>query len=188
MTDPQDGKIEINSGRPVIQLNGHDGFWYEQQDFWSKYLRRPMNTLGDICFAQFAKMYRSFSQSRSSDDQDGSSDAKEMDNDIDDDGYETAGDDDTDDKFNYIMTHETENLGELKKGKKFGKLPTHKNCGFHSDCLSSGPTKRKANSQSREAFCRLKYVILTKNQVEKLKKRKKYGLSDVCGDFFVLFG
>ena len=32
--------------------------------------------------------------------------------------HAAAGDDDTEDKFNYIMTHKTEKLGDLKKGKK----------------------------------------------------------------------
>ena len=114
-------EIELNSGRPVIQLDGHDGYWYEQQDMWSKYLRRPMDTLSEMCFAQFAKMYRSFSQSRSSDEQADPSDAKRDDNGDDDDGYETAGDDDTDDKFNFIMTHKTEKLSDLRKGKKLPK-------------------------------------------------------------------
>ena len=111
-------EIEINSGWPVIQLDGHDGYWYEQQDLWSKYLRRPMNILGDICFAQFAKMYRSFSRSRSSEEH---SDAKGMDSDgqdNDDDGYATAGDEITDERFNYIMTHETENQNDLRRGQK----------------------------------------------------------------------
>ena len=76
--------MEINYGRPVIQLDGHDGFWYEQQDIWSKYLRRPLNILGDMCFAQFAKMYKSFSKSRSLDDQSENSDAKGEENDVDD--------------------------------------------------------------------------------------------------------
>ena len=33
-------QAEMDSGIPVIQLNGHEGYWYEQQDMWSKYLRR----------------------------------------------------------------------------------------------------------------------------------------------------
>ena len=48
----------IKSGIPVIQLKNHEGYWYEQQDFWSKYLRRP-SELKEMCYAQFAKMYRS---------------------------------------------------------------------------------------------------------------------------------
>ena len=54
---------DLKSGIPVIELDGHEGYWYEQQDMWSKYLRRPMDTLANICFAQFAKMYRSGSRS-----------------------------------------------------------------------------------------------------------------------------
>ena len=55
-------QAEIESGRPIIKLNCHDGYWYEQQDMWSKYLRRPKETVGGMCFAQFAKMYKSYSK------------------------------------------------------------------------------------------------------------------------------
>ena len=30
---------EIDAGRPVTDLTNHEGFWYEYQDMWSKYLR-----------------------------------------------------------------------------------------------------------------------------------------------------
>ena len=49
---------EVESGRHVTELLNHEGFWYEYQDMWSKYLRRPVE-LEDMCCAQFAKMYRS---------------------------------------------------------------------------------------------------------------------------------
>ena len=87
------------TGRPLTKLVGHDGLWYEQQDMWSKYLRRPIDTLGNMCFAQFAKMYSSYSHTKAE------ADIYEMekDNEVDeDDGYET---DDAEDKFNYVMTH-----------------------------------------------------------------------------------
>ena len=58
---------DIDSGRPVIVLDGHEGYWYKQQDMWSKYLRRPMDTPANMCFAQFAKMYKSVSKSKLSD-------------------------------------------------------------------------------------------------------------------------
>ena len=48
---------DIDSGRPVTEIVGHEGFWFEQQDMWSKYLRRAPE-IEDICFAQFAKMYQ----------------------------------------------------------------------------------------------------------------------------------
>lgn len=48
-----------SSGSPLIELDGRKGLWIEKNDMWSKYLRRPMDTLSDICFAQFAKMYTS---------------------------------------------------------------------------------------------------------------------------------
>ena len=55
---------DIESGRPLTKIMGHEGLWYEQRDMWSKYLRRPRESLGEMCFAQFAKMYTSGSSSR----------------------------------------------------------------------------------------------------------------------------
>ena len=105
---------DIDSGRPVIVLDGHEGYWYEQQDMWSKYLRRPMDTLANICFAQFAKMYRSGSKSSEAEPERGSED--DVNEEVD--GYNSEDQDD--DKFNYIMTHET---GDKNNYKKAGKLP-----------------------------------------------------------------
>ena len=93
---------EVESGRPLTKLMGHEGLWYEQQDMWSKYLRRPLNTLGEMCFAQFAKMYRSYSKVGS---EEGSDEIeKDVDDQVDDEdaGYIT---DEENDKFNYVMTH-----------------------------------------------------------------------------------
>ena len=53
---------QMNSGIKVFQLEGHDGYFYEVQDIYSKYLRRPKE-LRECCFAQFSKMYRSKTQS-----------------------------------------------------------------------------------------------------------------------------
>ena len=122
-------ETELNSGRLVIQLDGHDGYWYEQQDMWSKYLRRPIETLGDLCFAQFAKMYRSSGQSKPSEEESMHPDPKGEDDATDDDpGYETGGDDEIEDKFHFIMTHQTESKkdcdeGDKKDFKKGDKLP-----------------------------------------------------------------
>ena len=90
-------EAELNSGRLVIQLDGHDGYWYEQQDMWSKYLRRPIDTLGELCFAQFAKMYRLFGQLKPSEEESGQPNSKPVEDDASDDdpGYETGGDDDS---------------------------------------------------------------------------------------------
>ena len=66
-TDPVDERskrfkkatdIQINSGIKVFELEGHVGLFYEMQDIYSKYLRRP-ESLRNCCFAQFSKMYRS---------------------------------------------------------------------------------------------------------------------------------
>ena len=51
-------ELQMNSGIKVFQLEGHEGFYFEIQDIYSKYLRRP-DSLKDCCFAQFSKMYRS---------------------------------------------------------------------------------------------------------------------------------
>ena len=50
---------QLQSGIRTKKLENHDGYWYEQPDMWSKYLRRP-NSVKDISFAQFAKMYKGF--------------------------------------------------------------------------------------------------------------------------------
>ena len=94
---------------------GHEGLWYEQQDMWSKYLRRPMETIGEMCFAQFAKMYKSYSKVKSEKELD--DDLKEGDEEVEDDGYQT---DDPDEKFNYIITHNE------KKGNKIPECITLK--------------------------------------------------------------
>ena len=54
---------QINAGVPCIEINNHEGLWYEQDSFWSKYLRRP-HQLKDICFAQFSRMYVTMSPSK----------------------------------------------------------------------------------------------------------------------------
>ena len=73
----------IDAGIPLVELDGHEGLWYEQQDFWSKYLRRP-DILEEICFAQFAKMYRSCSKKSENqetlDEDDQNDDEADMDN------------------------------------------------------------------------------------------------------------
>ena len=58
---------QLKAGMKVIELQDHEGFWFEQQDMWSKYLRRPA-VLGNICFAQFARMYRTGARTKSDED------------------------------------------------------------------------------------------------------------------------
>ena len=50
----KENEEDCKSGRPVTELVGHEGFWYEQQDMWSKYLRIPID-IEEICFGQSAK-------------------------------------------------------------------------------------------------------------------------------------
>ena len=59
---------QLKAGMKVIELQDHEGLWFEQQDMWSKYLRRPA-VLGNICFAQFARMYRTGTKSKSDEEQ-----------------------------------------------------------------------------------------------------------------------
>ena len=87
---------EIKSGLEVVQIANREGFWFEQPDFWSKYLRRP-DDLKKMCFAQFAKMYQG-------------SKAK-----VDDEGDEEKNEEvfnmeevEEEDKFHYIMTYKDE--------------------------------------------------------------------------------
>ena len=77
-----------------------------------------MDTLANMCFAQFAKMYRSGSRLNISEEESGQEKGADEDVSIEDDGYDSEDPDD--DKFNYIMTHETHGPHNYKKA---GKLP-----------------------------------------------------------------
>ena len=54
---------QLKSGIKVVQLDNQEGFYFEQQTMWDKYLRRPLS-LEEISFAQFSKMYRSMSRKK----------------------------------------------------------------------------------------------------------------------------
>ena len=98
---------EVESGRHVTELLNHDGFWYEYQDMWSKYLRRPVE-LEDMCCAQFAKMYRSGGSAKNDEDDCGMHDE--------DDGESNTEDllVDNEEKFHYIMTYKNNFKKETK--------------------------------------------------------------------------
>ena len=100
-------KHHIDAGLPLIELDGHEGLWYEQQDIWSKYLRRP-DSLEDICLAQFAKMYRGSKKKSSENLED--HDQMEEDDVIVEDSDESF----QNTKFNYIMTYRRNGV----RGKK----------------------------------------------------------------------
>ena len=61
---------QIDNGVPCVGLVGHEGLWYEVADWWSKYLRRP-DILKDMCFAQFARKYKSHSSQKAQEEEDG---------------------------------------------------------------------------------------------------------------------
>ena len=60
---------QINAGLPCIELKNHEGLWYEQDDMWSKFLRRP-SVVKDLCFAQFCRMYVTWSPSKKESEED----------------------------------------------------------------------------------------------------------------------
>ena len=84
-------EIQMMSGMDVYKLEGHEGFFFEVQDIYSKYLRRPKE-LKNMCYAQFAKMFRSISSDENDDPEDGE--------------FPETTDNENDDflKFDYIMT------------------------------------------------------------------------------------
>ena len=53
---------QLQSGIKFVQLDNQEGYYYQQQTLWDKYLRRP-GVLEDISFAQFAKCFKSMSAS-----------------------------------------------------------------------------------------------------------------------------
>ena len=115
---------DLMAGVPVEELANHDGLWYEQHDMWSKYLRRP-DSLSELCFAQFSKMYKSYNPKKSTEDGDNPEEPlvggdkyldeaegafEENDNNSDfDDEFE---------KFNYVMSYRNNGRRGLKLPKE----------------------------------------------------------------------
>ena len=88
---------QIKSGVNAIKLENHEGLWIEKPDLWSKYLRRP-DSIEEICFAQFAKMYKGSTSKKDESEYDANSDddEEEVDSDREEDNDER--------KFHFIMT------------------------------------------------------------------------------------
>ena len=93
---------QLKSGIDAFKLDGHEGLFYETQDFWSKYLRRPAD-MKDLCYAQFAKMFRT--------------NKREDEDNYESEDYFNEKTTEYFENFNYIMTYE--NLGN--KGKPLPK-------------------------------------------------------------------
>ena len=98
---------EIDSGRYVTELINHDGLWYEFQDMWSKYLRRP-DELEDMCCAQFATMYKTGSSGKDDEDETGNDGEENVHRD----GEKSLVNDD--EKFHYVMTYNNNFKKETK--------------------------------------------------------------------------
>ena len=67
---------QINAGVPCIELKDHEGLWVEQDDMWSKYMRRP-SEVKDLCFAQFARMFVTWSPNKEANEEDNADDVVE---------------------------------------------------------------------------------------------------------------
>ena len=92
-------KEDIESGLPLVEIEGQDGLYYEQPDMLSKYLRRS-EKIESICPVQYAKMFTSDSRiEKKREEVSENVDENELDSDDDDDD-----DDDPESKFHYIMT------------------------------------------------------------------------------------
>ena len=91
-------ETQILSNIEVYKLEGHEGFFYEVQDIYSKYLRRPQE-LKNICYAQL--------RSLSSNENDDELEDKEFSETYDKDSMK----DDDFMKFNYIMTFDLTEMG-----------------------------------------------------------------------------
>ena len=103
---------QLKTGIDAFKIDGHDGLFYEVQDIWSKYLRRP-DSLSKICFAQFARMYRSVNFKEEGED------------DMNEDDQETEEAQIAEPElgnFKYVMTHDNNDKNELPKIISLKKL------------------------------------------------------------------
>ena len=99
-------KHHIDADMPLVELDGHEGLWYQQRDMWSKYLRRP-SIIKNICFAQFAKMFQGIN--KSSEEVKDTEDPEEIMDDV-----MVEDDSSTFNKFDYIMTFNNEGSDKVK--------------------------------------------------------------------------
>lgn len=117
----------IDAGVPVIEIDGHEGLWYETHDMMSKYVRRP-DELKDISAGQFLRMYDTYSKKKIDEDQ-GDKDENEApeenihininkNSDPPEEAEAEAPDDDYNEEyqFNFVMTY-------LKEGTRGTPLP-----------------------------------------------------------------
>ena len=115
---------DLEANRTFTKIKDMEGLWFEQQDMLSKYLRRSQE-IEDMCLAQFAKMFRSYSKRKEKDDDTCGNDEDEG-IDVNEDNIETDGgksdsenaDNDAEAKFHYIMTYEDNN----KDGKPLPQI------------------------------------------------------------------
>ena len=87
---------QLKSGANAIKLDNHEGLWIEKPDLWSKYLRRP-DSIEDMCFAQFAKMYKGYTSKKDESEFDANTDDEDVDE-------EDSNKDTNEKKFHFVMT------------------------------------------------------------------------------------
>ena len=92
----------MKSGIKAFQLDNQEGYFYQQQTMWEKYLRRP-RSLEDICYAQFAKCYKSLPMSQGKKEDEVDEDINEPSEDDEDDANV---DDEKGSKFDYVMRND----------------------------------------------------------------------------------
>ena len=86
---------QLEAGLKAVKLDNREGYWYERPDLWSKYLRRPQE-LDEMCYAQFARMFKSRASLKCDEDND---------NDVGDENNQMENEEDDDnEKFHFIMT------------------------------------------------------------------------------------
>ena len=109
---------QIKQGIPLIQLPNREGYYHAKPDKWERYLRRP-SVIKDMCFAQFAKMYKRPDGNKDNDDDNDDDENNEESDIIEDPIYDDAN------KFHYIMTSKK---GQIKPLPKMIELRTTYPC------------------------------------------------------------
>ena len=122
-----------------------------------------MDSLAEMCFAQFSKMYKTYSSRGATDENSsGHEDVKEDDGEIDekDDGYQTE--EEEDEKFNYVMTYETKD-----DNKKSQPLPEY--------IVLSDPYPGEPQTIRRRGFP----AVLRFNKINQGNNPKNYRLGEL---------
>ena len=133
---------QLNAGLKAMKLDKRDGLWFQQPDLWSKYLRRPA-AVEELCFAQFARMYKGLAKEREVSEED---DCDNQNIEDVDDPESNPVDDDDNEKFHYIMTY---------RGSKEKELPSR--IFLKESCIGEVSCMTKRNHPAALRFHRVKH-------------------------------